>query len=120
MAVPEKASSSRIDGAIVLDSHLYLVETKWHADSLGVGDVGHHLLRLHARDGARGLLIAAHGFADSAVHAVREHLPKVTAILCELDEIVLLLDRKHDLSDFLRKKLHGAILDKNPLVRPLD
>jgi hypothetical protein len=109
----------QIDGVILLDAHFYLVETKWHADRLGVGDVSHHLVRLHARDGARGLLIAAHGFADPAVHAVREHLPKVTAILCDLDEIVLLLERRHDLLDFLRRKVEGAILHKNPLVRPL-
>ncbi len=109
----------QIDGVIKLDSDFYLVEVKWHTARLGVGDVSHHLVRLHARDGARGLLISSHGFTGPAISAVRDHLTKLTAVLCELDEIVLLLEGQHDLGEFLRKKVESAILDRNPFVRPL-
>jgi restriction system protein len=40
--------------------------------------------------------------------------------LCHLEEIVAMLDRQHDLCDFLNKKVQAAIIHKNPYFRPLD
>ena len=65
-------------------------------------------------------MISSHGFTDPAISAVRDHLTKVTVMLCELNEIVSLLEQRLDLTDFLRKKVEGAIVDRNPFVRPFD
>ena len=39
--------------------------------------------------------------------------------LCHLEEIVALLDRQHELTDFLNQKIQAAVVHKNPYFRHL-
>lgn len=41
-------------------------------------------------------------------------------VLCELQEIVTLLEREEDLRSFLKEKIRAAIIHKNPLYKPLN
>jgi hypothetical protein len=40
--------------------------------------------------------------------------------MCELEEIVKLLEQQSDLAAFLKGKIQAAIIDKNPFYKPLD
>jgi hypothetical protein len=40
--------------------------------------------------------------------------------LCHLEEIIGVLERQHDLPEFLNQKIQAAIVHKNPYFRPLD
>jgi hypothetical protein len=40
--------------------------------------------------------------------------------LCDLQEVVQLMEREDDLLEFLRKKVRAAIIDKNPRYRVYD
>ena len=109
----------QIDGVIELDGHTYLVEMKWWNEPLGVGDVSQHLVRVMFRGQTRGIFISTSGYTEPAVTTCREALQKNVFVLCNLQELVLLLEREHDLKHFLKEKVNAAIIHKNPLFEPL-
>jgi hypothetical protein len=107
----------QVDGLIALDGDCF-VEIKWEADPVGVNEVGRHLCRLMLRDGARGLMISASGFTAAAAATCREALATRVAILCDLHEIVQVLDREGDLAALFRTKFTAAVGPRNPYYRP--
>lgn len=107
----------QIDGVIELNGEIYLVEMKWWAKPLGTGEVSQHLVRVFSRNCARGLLISYSGFTEPAVTMCKESLARMVVVLCGLQEIVQLLEREEDLSEFLQKKIRAAVIDKNPHYR---
>ncbi len=84
----------QIDGVIDLDGELYLAEMKWLRDPVGVGDLGSHFSRVMFRGTARGLFVSASGFTAPAIAETKTALARATFVLCELEEIVLLLGRR--------------------------
>jgi restriction endonuclease Mrr len=93
---------------------------KWYKEPVGKGQISEHLVRLMGRDQARGLFISASDFTDPAVHQTREFLQHKVMALCHLEELVAVLERQHDLVDFLNQKVQAAIVHKNPYFRPFD
>jgi restriction system protein len=113
---PGEGTVEQVDGVIELDGHIYLVEVKWHASDLGVALVGPHLVRVFGRADVRGLIISNSGYTPAAIAEVRTALRDRVIILCQLSELVFLLDNAGDLRAFLRKKAHAAQIDKQPFV----
>lgn len=113
---PGEGVVEQIDGVIELDSQIYIVELKWWAENIGIGDVSTHMVRVFGRDGARGLFIANPGFAPAAIKAVRDALRQKTFVLATLHEVVNLLTNGTDLRDVLRDKIRAAVIDGNPLL----
>jgi len=109
----------QIDGVVEIKGHLYLVEMKWWNKPLGVPEVSEHLVRIYHRGQARGIFISESGYARSAVTTCKEALQKTVVVLCELQEIVLLLEQEKTLKEFLETKIHAAQVEKNPLYYPL-
>lgn len=108
----------QIDGVIELESHLYLVEMKWWKDSLGPGDVAQHLVRVFNRGQSRGIFISASSYTSAAILSCRDSLTRAVFVLCDLEEIIHLLEQEKDLRDFLKRKVEAAIVEKNPYCRP--
>jgi restriction system protein len=108
--------AEQIDGVVELDGHLYLVEMKWHADPLGTAEVAQHLVRVYGRGQARGLFISASGYTDAAIATCKDALHRTVVALLTLQEVVLLLEREGDLKDFLKYRVTGAIVDKDPMI----
>jgi hypothetical protein len=50
------------------------------------------------------------------VSTCKEALQQKVVVLCTLQEIVFLLEKKSDLRDFIRKKVRVAIGEKNPFI----
>ena len=109
----------QIDGAVEIDGGLYLVEMKWWNKPVDVEAVSHHISRLFGRAGVNGIFIAEPGFTKAAVTTCREALRDKLLILCELQEIVFLLDQEKPLKEFLKAKIRAAGLQKNPLYYAL-
>ena len=107
----------QIDGVIELDSHLYLVEMKWHKDKLGPLEIGQHLVRVFSRSDVRGLFISASGYTDAAVQHCIEALRQNVIVLCDLQEFFLVLEQEKDLIEMLRHKINTAVIDKKPYVQ---
>jgi restriction system protein len=109
----------QIDGVIELDGHLYLVEMKWWKDPLGKAEVSPHLVNVFNRGQAGGILISKSGFTQPAISVFKEALTQKIVVLCELEEIVSLLERQNNLKDFIKSKINAAVVEKNPLYKPL-
>lgn len=106
----------QIDGVIEIDGELYLVEMKWLREAAGPGDVSQHLVRVFARSEVRGIFISASGFTDGAISACREALAHRLNFLCELEELVHLLEQNGDLKRLLKSKITAALVEKRPLA----
>jgi hypothetical protein len=115
---PGEGIIAQIDGVIELDGYPYLVEMKWHTKRLGKAEVSPHLVDIFNRGHAGGILISASGFSTPAIKIFEEALTQKVVILCELEEIVALLERQDSLLDFLKQKRQAAAIDKRPLFRP--
>ena len=109
----------QIDGVIEIDGQYYLVEMKWLSERVDVVAVDHHSSRLQYRAEAKGIFIAEPGYTKAAIARCKEVLKQKLIVLCELREIVLLLDKETPLKDFLKAKIQAAVIDKNPLYYPL-
>ena len=106
----------QIDGAIELNGEFYLVEMKWHKERLGVDIVSSHLVRVFNRGQARGIIISASGYTEPAVTTCRDALSQITVVLCELSELVSLLEEERDVKSWLLNKIQAAIIEKNPFA----
>ncbi|MEH1837647.1 MAG: restriction endonuclease [Nostoc sp.] len=109
----------QIDGVAEIDGELYLVEMKWWKTPLGPGEVSPHLVRVFGRGNARGIFISNSEYTDAAIITCKEALSKAVVILCQLEEIVLLLEQESDFKKFLKDKISAAIIEKKPLYKPL-
>jgi hypothetical protein len=109
----------QIDGVIDLDGSLYLVEMKWLTEKVSPNELGFHHSRVFFRHAANGIFISASGFTEPAIMHTKLALTKMVSVLCELEEIVLLLERDADVRVYFRDKAQAAVVDRKPLHRPL-
>lgn len=107
----------QIDGVVEIDGYIYLVEMKWWKDPLGKAAVSPHLVNIFNRGHAGGILISKSGFTEPAITTCKEALTQKIIVLCELEEIVMLLEQQSGLKDFLKRKIHMAVMDKKPMVK---
>jgi hypothetical protein len=115
--VDGKVIAEQIDGAIEYQGQVYLVEMKWWSEPLGVADVSPHLVRLFGRSDVRGMFVSASGYSDPAIEMCKGALRDKVIILCDLSEIVRILEIDGDFQNVLSAKIHAALLDKNPFQK---
>lgn len=109
----------QIDGVVEISGNHYLVEMKWWNKPLGVGEVSQHLVRVYHRGQSRGILISASGFTEPAVTTCKDGLKHSVFVLCKLEELVHLLERNVDLTEFFKAKIDAAFTHKNPFHDPI-
>jgi hypothetical protein len=109
-----------VKGGIVFDRQTYLVELVWSKSQLETENVSHHLSRLFASKFHGSILISNCGFNYSAIKTCQEALPQKCVVLCELKEIVTVLEQTLCLKDFLRKKISASLIGNNPFVTPMN
>lgn len=102
----------QIDGVIEVDKELYLVEMKWWASSLSAEVLAPHVSRLMMRAGVSGLYISSSDYTASALELADSVLQQRVLVLCTLQEIVALLEREGDLTEFIRAKVRAAKLGR--------
>ena len=109
----------QIDGLVTIDGRLFLVEMKWWKTPIGKPEAAEHLVRLYGRPEAHGIFISASGYTDAAVAVCKEALLQgKVVVLCDLQEIALLIEQEADIREFLRQKIQAAIVDSNPYYSP--
>lgn len=109
----------QIDGVIVLDGVIHLVEMKWLKDPVGIADFSPHLVRLFSRANASGIFISNSDFTEPVIKECANALNLRTMFLCSLQEIVMLLQNEADLLALLRKKAHAAVIERQPYLKVL-
>jgi len=100
----------QIDGIVEIAGHIYLVEAKWHREPIGVQDVQVLTSRLFLRPGARGILISASHFSQPAFNAQQEAASQKILLLCDLAEIVQVLEREESIGRFFKDKADRAVM----------
>lgn len=108
----------QIDGAVEIEGTIYLVEMKWWKEPLGTAEVSPHLVKVFSRGHAGGILISKSGFTQPAITICKEALTQKIIVLCELEEIVQLLERQGSLQELIRSKIRAAVIEKQPLNKP--
>jgi hypothetical protein len=93
---------------------------KWWKEPLGPGDVAQHQVRVYHRGQVQGVFISYSPYTDAAILSCKESLQKAVFVLCNIQEIVKLLDREADLKGWLKAKINAAKIHKNPLFDPLN
>ena len=109
----------QVDGVVELDGHIYLVEMKWLAKPVGVADVSQHLVRVFNRSASRGIFVSYSEYTVPAIDTCKESLSNMVVVLCTLQEFVMLLENDMSLREFLRSKIQGSIIDKQPYTEVL-
>lgn len=105
----------QIDGAIEVNSFLYLVEMKWWKNPLGPGDVAQHVMRLFERTEVRGIFISTSGYTDAAIIAIEKALNQKIIVLFTLKELLLLLETEKSFESLLKYKVEAIQLDRKLL-----
>lgn len=111
--------TEQIDGVIEIDGDVYLVEMKWWHAPIGVSEISQHLVRVFNRGQARCIFISASDYTGPAITTCRESLTQIVVVLCQLQELVLLLEKGGDLKSFLKEKINASIIHKDPFFEPL-
>lgn len=110
----------QIDGAIVVDGKLTLVEIKWWNAPIGAEPVGFFLSKVYARDCA-GLFIAHPGVTDPSVEHCRTALAAgKTIAVAELAELHSLIRRADPLHSHLENRLRSVVLEREPRAGAID
>ena len=105
-----------VDDAAVLiefDGGFFLVELRWSDRPLDFRQLAPHLVTLYGCPDLRGLLISSSGFTDQAIRDLSSIQPQ-RLVLCQLQEIVLLLEEGRDLKGLLLAKLRAAETERRP------
>jgi restriction system protein len=104
----------QVDGVVMADGHLYLVEVKWWSDPIDIIPMSHHLLRLFRRPDVRGLFISNSGYTDAAVQACKDVLSQKLMVLAELNELICLLEGDRRVENWLREKASIVVAEREP------
>ena len=106
----------QMDSVVEIKGKLYLVEMKWWNEPLGPLEVSQHLVRIHSRGQACGIIISESGYTGPAINTCKDALRDTVIVLCKLKEIVMLLEQEKDIKAFFEAKINAAIIDKNPMA----
>ncbi len=109
----------QIDGVIGFEGNIYFVEMKWWDCPLGVPEMSQHLVRIYHRGQARGIFISANGYTQPAIKICQEALQKTVVALCDMEEIIKILESEKDLKHYLKEKINSAVVNKNPYYKIL-
>src|SRR5207302_447739 len=75
---------------------------------------------VYKRGKVRRIFISASGYSDGAITDCRFALQQKVFVLCELQELVMLLEHRKDLKELIRAKVRAAVAERNPFSRCLD
>jgi len=104
-------------GPVDFQGQAYLVEMRWQAGPVDAREIADHFVRVYSSPELAGLFISASGFTPEAIAECVHALEQRTCLLCELEELIRLLDAGGDLGELLARKVIAARRQKNPLVR---
>lgn len=95
----------QIDGAIEVNTDLYLVEMKWLKEPLSPSDIAQHIMRLFERSDVRGIFISESGYTDAAIINIQKALNQKIIVLFTLKEIIFLLESENTFESLLKSKV---------------
>ena len=119
VADPGHGVIEQIDGAVEIDGDIYLVEMKWLTEPIGRAALSDHMVRVFNRSASRGIFVSYSEYTTPAIDVCKEFLSKAVFVLSTLQEFVTLLENDMGLEDFLKAKIRGSIIEKQPYTKVL-
>lgn len=115
---PFRLRGEQIDGSFELGSAIYLLEAKWHGESIGVAELHTFHGKIEQKAAwARGLFVSTSGFTDDGLAA----FGRGKRVIC-MDGLDLyeMLDRELPLTKVLERKVRCAAETGSPFARVRD
>jgi len=113
----DKQVVEQIDGAIMLDGKVYLIEMKWEKEPIGVDKVAVFTNRLFTRNDVGGMIISASSFTSPAIKNANELLSHKSIALIELKDVYDVIDQKKDLQQYIRQVLGASQLNRKVNIK---
>lgn len=110
----------QIDGAVVLDGDLFLVEAKWYKERLGKENIANHLVGVYNRGNVCGLVISGSELTEGALSDMAMALTSKTVTCCLVQELLFALENRGDIVGMLRRKTIAARLERQPFKLMLE
>jgi hypothetical protein len=103
-----KLEGEQIDGHFSCDGSDYLLETKWEEKPLAASDVYSFTGKIAGKlDNTLGFFVSINGFSEEALIALEKTSKKV-CILCDGQDLIMVLEARIRLDDLIiRKKRHA-------------
>jgi restriction system protein len=102
---------------VEIDGAVYLVEMKWWNTPIGRHEIAPHLVGVYGRSDVGGIFISYSGFSSAAIEDAKTGLAQKVFVLCELQEIVQVIEQESDLKMFFKEKINRAKTDRNPFYK---
>lgn len=115
---PFRLRGEQIDGSFELGSAIYLLEAKWHGESIGVAELHTFHGKIEQKAAwARGLFVSNSGFTDDGLAA----FGRGKRVIC-MDgfDLYEMLDRELPLTKVLERKVRRAAETGSPFARVRD
>ena len=115
---PFRLRGEQIDGSFQLGSEIYLLEAKWHGQSIGVAELHTFHGKIEQKAAwTRGLFVSNSGFTDDGLAA----FGRGKRVIC-MDGLDLyeMLDREIPLTQVLERKIRRAAETGSPFLRVRD
>jgi restriction system protein len=107
----------QIDGAMLLDGKVYLIEMKWEKDPIGVEKVGRFISRLFLRNDVGGVMVSASSFTEPAIKTANEALSQKSLALVDLKDIYEVVEHKKDLQQFFKLCITNSQINKKANIK---
>lgn len=114
----EESNRGDLTGIVELNDHPYFLGIIWRDDPLGKAEISPYLVTLFQSEFAGAIYISKSGYTHPAIEICGEALSQKIIILCELKEILFLLENKGSFFELLKFKIKMAVLEKRPLLHP--
>ena len=100
-----RVTGEQIDGSLVLDAQIYLLEAKWERDPIGEGELLVFSGKVAGKSTfTRGLFISLSGYSDAGLKAITRG-KQPNSVLMDGTDLWLVLDERIGLRELLRDKV---------------
>jgi len=100
-----RVTGEQVDGSLVLDAQIYLVEAKWERDPIGEGELLVFSGKVAGKSTfTRGLFISLSGYSDTGLKAITRG-KQPNSVLMDGTDLWLVLDERIGLRELLRDKV---------------
>ena len=110
------STREQIDGAIALDTHVYLVEAKWWAEKLSHSDVADLYIKVSGKAlGTRGLVVSGSGYTEECVEVCQASDMR-RVIFTTAEDLVEAFENELAVAELIRQKAEYAMTEGRILV----
>jgi hypothetical protein len=102
---------------IKIEGLSYVLKASWNESPADLDDISGILVDIYGRQDVQGLIIFSSGYKGAVVEECRRALAQRVVVLAEVYELLLLLERNCELQEWIKVKIHTALVGQNPFLQ---